>query len=147
MLSTWMQCPGSHPETAVNCDSLSMSEMEMLCGNAVRFQPGTCLLCSSKLLYGNGTSCRTVDVDSALRFLHCLCRKGCFDSTYLLHLQNQISIYKDSLILVMATLDNHWPITVAALSKAWTVFARSNTGIVGSTPTEDMDVFVVLFCV
>jgi hypothetical protein len=34
------------------------------------------------------------------------------------------------------------PITVAACSKARTVFARSNTGIVGSNPTRDMDVCV-----
>jgi hypothetical protein len=39
------------------------------------------------------------------------------------------------------------PITVAARSKAWTVFARSNTGIVGSNPTWGMDVYVRLFCV
>jgi hypothetical protein len=39
------------------------------------------------------------------------------------------------------------PITVAARSKAWTVFARSNTGIVGSNPTRDTDVCVRLFCV
>jgi hypothetical protein len=42
--------------------------------------------------------------------------------------------------------------TAAAQSKAWTVFARSNTGIVGSNPTWGMDVCVrlfwfVLFCV
>jgi hypothetical protein len=34
------------------------------------------------------------------------------------------------------------PITVAARPKAWNVFARSNTGIVGSNPTEGMDVYV-----
>jgi hypothetical protein len=39
------------------------------------------------------------------------------------------------------------PITVAAQSKAWTVFARSNTGIVGSNPTWGMDVSVRLLCV
>jgi hypothetical protein len=39
------------------------------------------------------------------------------------------------------------PITVAALSKAWTVFARWNAGIVGSNPTQGMDVSVCLFCV
>jgi hypothetical protein len=39
------------------------------------------------------------------------------------------------------------PITVAAQSKAWTVFARSNTGIVGSNPTQGMDVCMRLFCV
>jgi hypothetical protein len=36
---------------------------------------------------------------------------------------------------------------VPARSKAWTVFARSNTGIVGSNPTQGMDVCVRLFCV
>jgi hypothetical protein len=48
----------------------------------------------------------------------------------------------------------HGPITVAALSKAWTVFARSNAGIVRSNPTQAMDVCIarvysvfVLFCV
>jgi hypothetical protein len=39
------------------------------------------------------------------------------------------------------------PITVAARSKAWTVFARSNTGIVGSNRTRGMDICVRLFCV
>jgi hypothetical protein len=39
------------------------------------------------------------------------------------------------------------PITVAARSKAWTVFAHSNTGIVGSNPVQLMDVCVRLFCV
>jgi hypothetical protein len=36
---------------------------------------------------------------------------------------------------------------VAARSNAWTVFARSNTGILGSNPTWGMDVCVRLFCV
>jgi hypothetical protein len=40
----------------------------------------------------------------------------------------------------------HVPTTVAAQSKAWTVFARSNTGIVGSNPTQGMVVCVRLFC-
>jgi hypothetical protein len=39
------------------------------------------------------------------------------------------------------------PITVAAQSTACTVFAHSNTGIVGSNPTRSMDVYVHLFCV
>jgi hypothetical protein len=39
------------------------------------------------------------------------------------------------------------PITVAARPKAWTVFASSNTGIVGSNPIRDMDVCVRLCCV
>jgi hypothetical protein len=36
---------------------------------------------------------------------------------------------------------------VAALSKAWTVFARSNTRIMVSNPAGSMDVCVRLFCV
>jgi hypothetical protein len=35
------------------------------------------------------------------------------------------------------------PITVAARSKAWTEFARSNAGIVGSNPIQVMDVCIV----
>jgi hypothetical protein len=34
----------------------------------------------------------------------------------------------------------HWPVTVAERSKAWTVSARSDAVIVGSKPTQDMDV-------
>jgi hypothetical protein len=40
-----------------------------------------------------------------------------------------------------------WPITVAARSKAWTVFARSNTGIVGSNPTRCLNICVRVFCI
>jgi hypothetical protein len=39
------------------------------------------------------------------------------------------------------------PIKVAALSKAWTVFARLNTEIVGSNPTSGVDICVCLFCI
>jgi hypothetical protein len=40
------------------------------------------------------------------------------------------------------------PITVAALSKAWNVFARSNTGNGGSNPPQGMDVIVcVVLCI
>jgi hypothetical protein len=41
------------------------------------------------------------------------------------------------------TVTSNLPITVAARSKAWTVFARSNTGIVSSNRTQGMDVFIV----
>jgi predicted phosphoadenosine phosphosulfate sulfurtransferase len=34
-------------------------------------------------------------------------------------------------------------VTVAARSQAWTVFARSDAGIVGSKPTQCMDVWCV----
>jgi broad specificity polyphosphatase/5'/3'-nucleotidase SurE len=40
-----------------------------------------------------------------------------------------------------------YPITVAAPSEAWTVFVRSNTGIAGSNPTQDMDVCVCVYSV
>jgi hypothetical protein len=39
------------------------------------------------------------------------------------------------------------PITVATKSKAWTLFARLNAGIVGSDPTQSMDVWCVCVCV
>jgi hypothetical protein len=39
------------------------------------------------------------------------------------------------------------PITGAVRSKEWTVFTRSNAGIVGSNPTLGMDICVRLFCV
>jgi hypothetical protein len=39
------------------------------------------------------------------------------------------------------------PITVAARSKAWTLFAPSNAGIVGSNPSQGVDVCVRLLCV
>jgi hypothetical protein len=39
------------------------------------------------------------------------------------------------------------PITVRARSEAWTVFSRSKIEIVGSNPTEGMDVCVRLFCI
>jgi hypothetical protein len=38
------------------------------------------------------------------------------------------------------------PITAAARSKAWTGFAPSNAGIVGSNPTQGIDICVRLFC-
>jgi hypothetical protein len=41
----------------------------------------------------------------------------------------------------------NWAITVAARSKAWTVFARSNAGIVVSNPTQGMDVCVCVYFV
>jgi hypothetical protein len=40
------------------------------------------------------------------------------------------------------------PITMAAWSKAWTVFSRSNAGIVDSNPTQSHGCLCVrLFCV
>jgi hypothetical protein len=39
------------------------------------------------------------------------------------------------------------PITIGTPSKSWTVFDRSNPGVVGSNSTRGMDVCVRLFCV
>jgi hypothetical protein len=39
------------------------------------------------------------------------------------------------------------PVTVAARSEAWNIFARSSTGIMGSHPARGMDVCLRLFCV
>jgi hypothetical protein len=39
------------------------------------------------------------------------------------------------------------PLTVAVRAKTWTVFARSNIGIVGSNPSRGMDVCVRLLFV
>jgi hypothetical protein len=39
------------------------------------------------------------------------------------------------------------PVTVAEPSKAGTVFARSEAGIVGSKPTQGMDVWFLCMCV
>jgi hypothetical protein len=39
------------------------------------------------------------------------------------------------------------PITVAVRSEAWTVFARSNAGIVDLNPTRSIGVCLCLFCV
>jgi hypothetical protein len=38
------------------------------------------------------------------------------------------------------------PTTLSARSKAWTVFARLNTGVVGSNPTQGIYVCVRLLC-
>jgi hypothetical protein len=50
-------------------------------------------------------------------------------------------------VALTSTSLNEKPITVAALSKAWTVFARSNTEIVCSNSTQGMDVCVRLLSV
>jgi hypothetical protein len=50
-------------------------------------------------------------------------------------------------ITVLARIEYWRPVTVPARSKAWTVFSRSNAGIVSSNPTQGMDVCLCLFCV
>jgi hypothetical protein len=57
-----------------------------------------------------------------------------------------ISLYIILLLMQLVFVFSLLPITVAAGSKAWNVFARSNTGVVGSNPTQGMR-DCVLFCV
>jgi hypothetical protein len=52
-----------------------------------------------------------------------------------------------SSLLCYLLLVSCWPVTLAARSKAWAVFACLKTGIVGSNPTRGMDVCVRLFYV
>jgi hypothetical protein len=63
--------------------------------------------------------------------------------------QNRVNKHGNSLCSVPQQERNHLvvnePITVTARSKASTVFARSNTGIVDSNTTRGMDVCVRLF--
>jgi hypothetical protein len=67
----------------------------------------------------------------------CLCNGQCKRK------RNSLTEQKFKLFVSYVT-----PITVAARSKAWIVFARSNAGIVGSNPAQGMDVCsVCLFCV
>jgi hypothetical protein len=60
--------------------------------------------------------------------------------------ENNVKCTKNGPITHLADPFRTPPITVAARSKAWTVFARSNTGIVGFNPTRGMDISVRLFC-
>jgi hypothetical protein len=62
-------------------------------------------------------------------------------------LLTDISIIDHYYIIIMSKVNKFRPITVAAQSKARTVFARSNAGIVGSNPNQGMDVCVPLFFV
>jgi hypothetical protein len=63
-----------------------------------------------------------------------------YDTAYIL-----TSIWQ--LLTWFSSVSLYLPITMAARSKAWTVFARSNTGVVGWNPIRSMDVCVRLFCI
>jgi hypothetical protein len=72
------------------------------------------------------------------------------------HSQNHIFLQQNlilvpqkelSCFLFLLAIFNFRQIIVTARSKVWTVSDRSNTGTVGSNPTQDMDVYVRLFCV
>jgi hypothetical protein len=68
--------------------------------------------------------------------------RRCNHETY--HRKNLIS-YR--YIGILTRSYHNKPITVTVLSKAWTLFARSNTGVMGSNPTRGMDVCVRFFCI
>jgi hypothetical protein len=58
------------------------------------------------------------------------------------------NIKKPYKINIYRLVETYWqPVTGAARSKAWNVFARLNTGIMGSNPARGMDVCLRLFCV
>jgi hypothetical protein len=59
---------------------------------------------------------------------------------------NQIVVSRDGELRKTVRIVEE-PITVAATSKAWIVFARSNTGIVHSNPTRGVDVCVCVYSV
>jgi hypothetical protein len=59
---------------------------------------------------------------------------------------NMLRFIKDCIVYIYISNSRLMPITMAARSKAWTAFARWNTGIVGSDLTRGMDVCVRLFC-
>jgi hypothetical protein len=55
-----------------------------------------------------------------------------------------LTVMASNLVREVPSCRSQWP---AARCKAGTVFACSNTGIVGSNPIQGMDVCVRLFCV
>jgi hypothetical protein len=55
--------------------------------------------------------------------------------------------HRDSLTVLIIVCISRTPITVAAQSKAWTVFARTNTGTVGSNPIRNVDLCMCVYCV
>jgi hypothetical protein len=81
-------------------------------------------------------------------------RWSCFDTTVsfsgsrIFKEQAQISanIWNYIPNMQFSLIDSLWPITVAARSKAWNVFDRSNDRNVGSNLTQGMDFCLGLFC-
>jgi hypothetical protein len=60
---------------------------------------------------------------------------------------NRLMLFRETVAVYCENHTEHTPTTVGARSKAWTVFACSNAGIVSSNPTPGMDVCILLFCV
>jgi hypothetical protein len=67
--------------------------------------------------------------------------------TYSSTLKKEATCSSEILVDIQLSTWCYVPITGAARSKAWTVFAHSNTGIVGLNPTRGKNVCVHLFCV
>jgi hypothetical protein len=85
-----------------------------------------------------------------------LCKHLIWKCNYLLRRSTNIAkcqsshlgnVHTLSVSLFNDTVSIAKPVTVVERSKAWTVFVRSNTGIVDSNPTQDMDICVRLICV
>jgi hypothetical protein len=67
----------------------------------------------------------------------------CMSEEWLIH-KILVTLYL-IIYIYYCTLRSTQPITETARSKAWTIFARLNNGIVGSNPTRGMDFCVGLF--
>jgi hypothetical protein len=73
----------------------------------------------------------------------------------LLHYHSFCPVHKNPLrftsvsgsVRILGELYSLPPITVVARSETWTVLTRSNTGVVGSNPTQGMDVCVCFYSV
>jgi hypothetical protein len=70
---------------------------------------------------------------------------SCLFHTVLHWLSKYWTVVED--VSILTAYKTYMPITVAARSKAWNVFARWNAEIVGSNATRRMDAYVRLFCV
>jgi hypothetical protein len=92
-------------------------------------------------LIGNGTcdlpACSIVPQSTTLPHAPTFQTYECLSYAHIVGLHSHKVILNSSSALI----------TVAARSTALTVFARSNTGVVGSNPARGMDVCVLLFCV
>jgi hypothetical protein len=80
-----------------------------------------------------------VEVLSTCLINYAPCHVAVWGSTF--YMQTQPFLYSCKLMFPKYKKP---PITVAVRSKAGTVFACSNTGVVGSNPTRGTDVYVVL---
>jgi hypothetical protein len=109
------------------------------CENLV-FTPSHMILLSSRIFCNRSYRCKAVRKISfplagspLLRCRLAKCGSQWQERVHRIHISGKVKV--------------KLPLTVAARPKAWTVFARSNTGVVDSNPTRGMDVCMHLFCV